>query len=280
MALSVTRARIAASGPLALPGALPCGVRTFLQALPFRESPSDRPARSLRHIIAHCVTRWETARPEGRCVDADLDFLGRRSLATALLSRLCLVDAVFDRAAFAPLAGFLSSGFFDVWTAGRAIASLPSSSASNSSSFRVRHAKRLGLFEFRAWIGAHDDVIGVLADRTHHFSAVRNHRFAGLLARAARQRSGEDKRSGRPGGSRPAPACSCFGSTPAARRRSITFRLARSEKNSAMLAATLGPTSATSVSACSSASASALMEPKCSASNCAVRSPTKRMPSA
>jgi len=36
-----------AFGPLALPGALPCGVRTFLQALPVQEEPSDRPARSL-----------------------------------------------------------------------------------------------------------------------------------------------------------------------------------------------------------------------------------------
>lgn len=42
-------------GPLALPGALPCGVRTFLQPIPLQESASDRPARSLEAIIAHRV---------------------------------------------------------------------------------------------------------------------------------------------------------------------------------------------------------------------------------
>ena len=42
-------------GPLALPGALPYGVRTFLQSIPFQESSSDRPARSLQAIIAHRV---------------------------------------------------------------------------------------------------------------------------------------------------------------------------------------------------------------------------------
>ena len=56
VALSVTqRPRSRTLDPLALPGALPCGVRTFLQPIPLQESASDRPARSLPAIIAHTV---------------------------------------------------------------------------------------------------------------------------------------------------------------------------------------------------------------------------------
>ncbi len=58
VALSVTqRPRSRTLDPLALPGALPCGVRTFLQSIPLQESSSDRPARSLPAIIAHRVMR-------------------------------------------------------------------------------------------------------------------------------------------------------------------------------------------------------------------------------
>ena len=56
VALSVTqRPHSRTLDPLALPGALPCGVRTFLQPIPLQESSSDRPARSLPAIIAHRV---------------------------------------------------------------------------------------------------------------------------------------------------------------------------------------------------------------------------------
>ena len=73
---------------------------------------------------------------------------------------------------------------------------------------------------------------------------------------------------------------SSFILTPAAFRRSMSFLFTGSEKKSATPCATFGPTSLTSIRSSRLALASFSIEPKCEASNCAVRSPTKSMPSA
>src|SRR3954471_11705572 len=68
------------------------------------------------------------------------------------------------------------------------------------------YAKAACLVELRAGIGAGDHIVGLLRHRRCHVVPERFERLAGLVAREARERAGQDERlthsSSRPGGRR------------------------------------------------------------------------------